>query len=605
MDIFTDVKEEAYRTGTIFYYPRPNDSIKCLAVPRKTGQYLTAFYTILLILIISEAWKGINIIVMGFMLPDSKEDPKGTTEQVPKNTEKVREEKNIDIVRGMGVVGFWNAPEPLHALIFAFDYACRVCVHKPKVARRAWGLVLLAFLGVAGAYVSSIVVAGMLVIGTSAPARAATVYVPTIGTQLSDADTIRLQAQRAPAALRALGSAEAADVTVRNRVNFVPGAGGGGGSGKEPYQFTYGYTVTGYDMGLQHWSGLKQEVTGSCETEYGWIRDPDGDMDVYMPWNVGNKSYSVVRDGERNTAPYAQAFAFPYDSSSDPRKELPANNRYGILVHSSHRASYRPSSAADPWYATEQSPLPPANSTDARKTSPPGYRVKVARPAFSCTQKDVWSYNGHEFKNIYELADNIDFPDGWHTQLQLDFANPRIIDVINSAGPSSLVSSTTFAGGVFDAETSTVDKDIKRLLVATFIASCHTFRNMLMVGDNKQNIPNAAISGKNEPQNGIDKFVVSTPQVMTLRFSILVAVPATLVAMFLLLAMEYFVKKCVPVYRERTVWYEAAYMYARNKELEAGLQGCNKNPECTRHATRGWACIIQNCKAKTDDGGKD
>jgi len=53
-----------------------------------------------------------------------------------------------------------------------------------------------------------------------------------------------------------------------------------------------------------------------------------------------------------------------------------------------------------------------------------------------------------------------------------------------------------------------------------------------------------------------------------------------------LLAAEYLVKKWKPAYQKKTVWYEAAYMYARNKELEAGLQDCEKAQECTRGHTR-------------------
>ena len=141
----------------------------------------------------------------------------------------------------------------------------------------------------------------------------------------------------------------------------------------------------------------------------------------------------------------------------------------------------------------------------------------------------MWSYNRKQFKNIYELTNeaNIKFPDGWATQLQTDFLYPRIIDVINSAGSSSLVSSTTFVGGRFDAETSTIEKDMTRLFTATWISSAHTFRNMLMVSD-QQNIPNAALQGTGQPQDGVGLFVVSTPQVATLRLSVLVAIPTLL-----------------------------------------------------------------------------
>jgi len=159
-------------------------------------------------------------------------------------------------------------------------------------------------------------------------------------------------------------------------------------------------------------------------------------------------------------------------------------------------------------------------------------------PALSCKQREVWSYNGTQFKNIYELTDkaNINFPKGWVGQLRVDFSVPRIIDVINSAGSSSLVSST-FVGGRLDAETSKISTDMKRLFAATWISSAHTFRNMLMVEGEEyiDNIDNEARQGNDQPENGVDRFVVSTQKAATLRFSVLVSVPALLFSSLLAL----------------------------------------------------------------------
>jgi len=105
--------------------------------------------------------------------------------------------------------------------------------------------------------------------------------------------------------------------------------------------------------------------------------------------------------------------------------------------------------------------------------------------------------------------------------------NSRIIDVINSAGSSSLVSSTTFVGGRFDAESSTIETDMTLLFTATWISSAHTFPNMLMISD-QQNIPNVALQRTRQPQDGVGLLVVSTPQVATLLLLVLVAIPALL-----------------------------------------------------------------------------
>ena len=91
------------------------------------------------------------------------------------------------------------------------------------------------------------------------------------------------------------------------------------------------------------------------------------------------------------------------------------------------------------------------NNTDVQIEDSHRNHVMGGRRASRCTQKDVWSFNKAQFNNIYELTEeaNIKFPDRWVTQLHIDFSGPRIIGIINSAGSSSLVSSTTFTGGAF------------------------------------------------------------------------------------------------------------------------------------------------------------
>ncbi|CUS11032.1 unnamed protein product, partial [Tuber aestivum] len=510
MEVFTDVAADSFRLGLPTFL-RPTgtktNSEECIAVTSTTGQLLTALYSILATLLFIVCWKLFNMVVMCF-------NPSA--------------ERYRNIIRGIALVGFWNSREPLEAFFFILDYLGRVrgatSSKESHIRRPALMLLAWAFVWLAGTYVASIFVAAQLIAGNVAPANPNKVYVPK-AEQTGSADTMRLQALRAPATLRSLGSAEAADGdhTIRDRFSLVTTP----ARGDSPYKFVYNYTVKAEDMGLQKWYDLKQEVDGWCAIDNSWFskNDQDADLDVYRPWELANKTVNVVYDGERKTAPSATAIPFPYADSSFFIGQA-VEHRYGIIVHSSHRASHRP--GTDPWYETETF-TPSENETDAQIADPATNRVKGGRPALSCIQNDVWSYNGRQFKNIYELTDeaNIDFPDGWVTQLQMDFNLPRIIDVINSAGSSSLVSSTTFVGGRFDAETSTIEKDMKRLFTATWISSAHTFRNMLMVGD-KQNIPNAAHTGKDQPQHGVDLFVVSTPKVAALRLSVLIAIPALL-----------------------------------------------------------------------------
>ncbi|PWW75429.1 hypothetical protein C7212DRAFT_364595 [Tuber magnatum] len=652
MEVFTDVAAESFRTG-LPPFRRPtgtkSGSELCIAVTSGEGQILTALYAVLVTLLFAVCWKLLGIVVMmslGEHLQRYIGEPgAGSGSQTP---DKTRDENSHykNILRGIALVGFWNAREPVGATGFVSGYLTqlqgvsrdktkgirmpavallmlgvvwllatnvasilgasklvvgdvapanpnKVYVPKPPgtasadimrlqalrapatlrslgsaeaagndhtMRKRVLPAVALLMLGVVwllATNVASILGASKLVVGDVAPANPNKVYVPKPpGT--ASADIMRLQALRAPATLRSLGSAEAAgnDHTMRKRVLFnanIP-------SGDSPKYFTYKYTVKAQDMGLQKWHDLQQEVSGRCEVDSTWFwrNEEEEDLDVYRPWGLANKTVKVAYDGERKTAPSATAIPFPY---ADPEflKHQAVEHQYGIIVHSSHRASHRP--GTDPWYETE-SFTPSENDTDAQIVDPASNRVKGGRPALSCTQKDVWSYNGKQFKNIFELTDDksLNFPDGWSTQLQLDFTRPRVIDVINSAGSSSLVSSTTFVGGRFDAETSTIEKDMIRLFTATWISSAHTFRNMLMVSQD-QNIPNVARNEAGQPQAGVALFVVSTPQVATLRLTVLVVVPALLGFFTLLLSILVHCGKST--WYKRTLFAEGAYQFAR------------------------------------------
>ncbi|KAG0137030.1 hypothetical protein HOY82DRAFT_598059 [Tuber indicum] len=553
MEVFTDVPAGSFRTG-LPAFRRPTGTMTgwelCIAVTSGEGHFLTAVYSILVTLLLTVCWKLVSTAVLAIPW---------FSDSLSKDTSL----ENDKMLRGLAAVGFWNAREPLEATCFTWGFLARLLrgtTNKPKIRRSVLGLVILATLWLLGTYAASVMVAGTLIAGNVAPADPSKVYIPKIPGTASP-DIMRLQALRAPATLRSLGSAEAAsrDHSMRKRLLLeynIP-------SGASPKYFTYNYTVTAHDMGLQKWYDLKQKVSGQCDVDSTWFSkyDPQEDLDVYRPWGLANKTVNVVHNGERKTAPSATAIPFPYAENGFKVNQA-AEHRYGIIPYSSHRASHRV--GTDPWYETETF-TPPENDTDAQIIGQAGNRVKGSRPALSCTQKDIWSYNGTEFKNIFELTDeaNIKFPLGWVEQLQFDFMGPRVIDVINSAGSSSLASSTTFVGGRFDAETSSIERDMDRLFTATWISSVHTFRNMLMV-TGEQNIPNAALGGTKQPQKGVDLFVVSTPQVATLRMNVLITIPALLGFFTLVLSITKFCGG--GRWYENTLFAEGPYQFLRAQE---------------------------------------
>jgi len=543
MDIFTDVSDSAFRTWEVFHYPRKDDSVKAIAVSRDTGQYLTACYTILLTLIIVMIWNFIVLMILAFYSVDEN-----SLDDTAKH-------------RGMAVVGLWNAGEPLKALMFMAEYISAVIStgEWSKVVGPAFGLLFVALCCFVASNAVSIVVAGKLEVGNLAPARPSSVYIPNIQPRNNE-DKAQLQAILGPATLRALGSSEAADVTVRDRLNIVakyPATAPGDFS--PHFTLSYNYSITGRDMGLQNFPLLRQDVTGNCETDYNWFDRYDSGNEIYYPWNNQQAGYPVPRTGEANSPPRVRAILDP--SIPTNPKAFPSQRRFGVIIYSVGRSSYR--SSTDPWYYTE-----PIKNIPTSDEDPPRNKVRVNRPPLSCWQNDTWTYNGRTYKNIFEASDALEgvFPLAWRLLLQSQFTLPKIASVTNSAGASALTSSMTYVGSGFDAAAATVEDEMNRLLVATFISSSHVFRDTVMTPP-QDGTKNLAKGPNGQPQNGVANFVVSTPQVTALRFSILVAVPATLIALMLLGIIEKILKWRGSNFLKYSRWYEAAYLYGeREKE---------------------------------------
>ncbi|KAF8535238.1 hypothetical protein BDD12DRAFT_808730 [Trichophaea hybrida] len=511
MDIFTDVSDSAFRTWDIFHFPQNGDSVKAVAFSRDTSQKLIVAYSIALTFIIMMIWDFIVLMILACY--------------------DVQENSSMNVAerrRGMAAVGLLNSREPFQGLMFTVEYISAVISAKAgrTVIGPAVGLFFIALCCVVAGNAVNILVAGNLEVGNLAPARPSSVYIPDIRSTNNE-DRARFQAILGPATLRAIGSSEAAEVTVRKRLNIVSKL-----SVTEPgdvnphFALNYNYSITGRDMGLQQFPEFRQDVIGSCETAYDWFQRYESGAEIYHPWGNQQAGYKVLRDGEANSPPRAQAINDP--SIPTNSKTIPSQRRFGIIIYSVGRSSYR--SSTDAWYYTEAITNVSTSDKDA-----PRNKVRTNRPPLSCWQNDTWIYNGQTYKNINEASDALEgvFPRAWLLLLQFHFIMPKIISITNSAGASALTSSMTFVGTGFDAAASTVEDELKRLLVATFISSSHVFRNSLMTPP-QIGTANLAQGSDGQPQAGVANFVVSTPQVTALRFSILIAVPATFFALMLL-----------------------------------------------------------------------
>lgn len=221
-------------------------------------------------------------------------------------------------------------------------------------------------------------------IGNVAPVRPSFVFYPE--SPRSELDALRQFGLMAPAALRAIGSVEAAKVTLRPRVHIdLDRSSGSTDQGDQILRLTYGYSLTGVDLGLQHASGLTVAIQGSCVTEYGWLVDDltGSDLKMYRPWGIPGQEVFIPHDSP-SIARSPEASFLPHPDARRQYAER-GNVSFAIVVGSARRASV--TAGSDPWYTTEERPdsLPsaPYNAT---------FWMKVQRPVLSCWQRDEWSY---------------------------------------------------------------------------------------------------------------------------------------------------------------------------------------------------------------------
>ena len=260
--------------------------------------------------------------------------------------------------RYVAVVTIWNSNDPWFAFKELLHYTYRQAAHARMTKKWTdiwYGLLFcLLALAVFGTSIAMGIVAPSLVqIGNVAPVRPSTVFYPT--TPVSNADQLRDFGLRAPSVMRALGSVEAAAVTLREKVSIKENQDYDTQASEERnVGLDYGYSLSGVDMGISGGSDLGLVVEGHCVTEYGWSRDPPKDedstnaFDEYHFWNdPGPDMYQWVL---LNTFDTAHAPSATFLNHPNGTQQLAAGDDmlYAVLVHSAWRSSI--TDGGDPWY---------------------------------------------------------------------------------------------------------------------------------------------------------------------------------------------------------------------------------------------------------------
>ena len=495
-----DPARQSYHLWHRFSMPTDGGARDAIAVPANVADQLNSAYTFLLQMIIISFWT--LLILAGVVLFLGKE----------KHTHN----------SGVICTGIWNSkgsPSAVFGLTTAY-------FTKIKDRRRwqllVWTVLALGF--VVAMYAIPIKVAPYIIIDHAAPVSAAAVYVPSLLSTNAEINAVQVNALESPSAFRAVGSVQGANATGNAHVVVDPPVTIQDlGDGEAIIQMGYRYNVTGVDFGLQHYPYLNLSVEGSCQTDYSWLiaesQDASGIvLDEYLPFNDSSQP-------TQNVSLYDSARPLAYFLVNAPSPTGPAGNwTWGAIVSSVQRQSF--SAGTDPWYLTV-----PDNDTAG------GFLIKAGRPAISCWQNDVWTYNGRQSTitalNSTELP-GLNLSPSLQSILARFLSLPKITTVATRLGASALLSTNTGLGETFDAGSSSFHTDVERLVFASYIATMNTLTDTTMLSANNYGIPNDASESDGTPSPGVADFIIWSSQVRTLSIRALVIIPVMTLAMWVI-----------------------------------------------------------------------
>ncbi|RYP69885.1 hypothetical protein DL771_005828 [Monosporascus sp. 5C6A] len=503
-DVYTPPPDSSYLLATPFFMPSDQGDRWAVSFTGNGSAILVSALSVVITLSFLCFWNLISFLAMFF-------DGKATRR------------------RYVALIMLWNSNDPWFAFKELLSYAwhCASFVN-PDVRGDFWyGLTfcIIALAVFGGSIAMGIVGPSLVQIGHVAPVRPSVLFYPATPA-IDGVQQLQDFGLRAPAVMRALGSVEAARVTLRSRVLVSRQDFENRPDNERVIGLTYSYSLSGVELGLQGGIDLALEVEGSCITEYEWLREePDNRFDRYNLWNDANQNYFVtVTPSEIQHAPQADFYTHPH---AEEQILNGSNVSYAVLVHSAHRASIRPGS--DPWYATEsrnQTFDAPHNAT---------FQIRRRRPVLSCWEQDSWRYGTQDVTSVYELKNisGIAIPTVLLEVLETNFGGgPMVVRLGNASGDSALRSRTTSPNGVIDAERSSIYDDMERLILASFVASRSIFTDATMFGQHDE-YENVFTGPDGQPADGAGNFVVSNPDVQTFSLTGIISIMVIFAALLL------------------------------------------------------------------------
>ncbi|KAK3496198.1 hypothetical protein B0T13DRAFT_280351 [Neurospora crassa] len=569
-DIYTPPPRTAYYLAQAFYMPSDKGDRWAIAFSGRSSVLVASALSVVVTLSFAALWKIICFLSLMFQGNESRR-------------------------RFVGMIMLWNSGDAIAAFLRLVTYTVRCyprTITKPKTKGPATpngapqelntreskttsgasqnthqkekhpkqrgdflyglSLCLVCFAVWGGSVAMSTVVSWLVSIGHVAPVNPSVLFYPDIPGQVA-VQQLKDFGLRAPGMLRSLGSVEAAQVTLRNRVSIESWDTGLIPNGTDlKHELKYDYTLTGVDLGLQGGDGLSLGVEGHCRTEYDWYRPEfsNNASEVYHLWNDKNQPWPVELSEDAITRAPTAAFQIPKEDVGNGQPGI-SNYSFAIIVHSARRTSV--TEGSDPWYTTELRDQPADASKYYAK-----FWMKRARPILSCWEQMQWSHKGTALNSIEDLRDQPGrtIPDILVKVLEVTFlSGPMLVRLGNGSGDSALRSRTTSPNGVIDASMSSIKSDIERLVLASFVATRNIFIDTTMFGGSEttNGYPNVFQGGNGQAEKGSGHFVVSSPDIQTFSLTgiiCLVSILVLLTAIWLLLELLLLVLKG----RHHPVW---------------------------------------------------
>ncbi|KAM7206274.1 hypothetical protein V8F33_000560 [Rhypophila sp. PSN 637] len=509
---------DTYLLWTKFKFPDPKlGPVTAVAVPTPIYRYIQNGYALLSTIMVVNLWAIVMVFAIYMQLTTTK---------------------TASRVNDMAM-SLWNTKDaPRQSAIATVLYV-------RKKWNKWWYYPFIAIL--AGAWVASlaagIFLPSRIFLGNAAPVNPLSIYVPTTGSfsELTIAETFSKYALEGAGYIRAAAAALVASDEVRVKVMVSQPAVEGTWNNERSrinnetiQRIDYGYNITGSDLGLQHIPQLVLTVTGSCVTDYTWlnmsrstsrqVNEVVYNQDVYnCPW----LKQEIVANSVNSPGPSATFCVQDPDTATNK-----GNISWGVVISSVDHSSI--ATSQDPWYMTSSS----LDEKNGNLT-----RVLPGRPALSCWQDDLWFYKGQstDVTNLQSILPPDTLSDAAADILAHNLGGPVVESLGGHIGTAALQSYRGTVNRLFDANESSIYKDLSALILGAYIATINNLADTTLHRDyqstNTPDIRNLA-RGKDDDSKtrpDVGQFIVSSDQVASLSLTLVILIPFLTLASWLLM----------------------------------------------------------------------